>query len=161
MEKKQAANIVLNENLFLSAQLSKALEVLLEFNLTTNEKVDIVKRINCSATPSELDDTMRLIKKELSKSYMDPESGEKWSVGFIEEILKHHSGKLGFDPISQIRESFDAIGLLKDYQFDALSQEEIDKEKLIQQVKIFKEMQKELNSNFEAINEVFEKISEE
>ena len=136
---------LLSESLLTNAKLAKAMELLVEFNLTTNEKIDITKKIDCSNSLDELAGTIKLLRKDLSKSFIDEATGEKWSPEFISEIMAHYETGLGFNPLEKIKEN---VKMLENFVSMLLDGKE----------EITEDIKKAYRDNIDSINETFDKM---
>lgn len=105
----QTVKAALSDSLLTNAKLAKAVEVLMQYNLNTQEKVSMSKRIDACGDIKELEGTMNLIQKELHKGFIDTETGERWSPGFVLDIRKYYEQGFPFNPMEKLSELFRSI----------------------------------------------------
>ena len=98
--------------LLTNAKLARALSVFMSYHLSTKEKVSISKRIDSCHDVDELNGTMNLLDSELKKGYMDPQTGDKWSPVFVNDIKQYYEQGFPFNPLEEISSLFQPI---KDY----------------------------------------------
>jgi len=99
----------LNASILTNAKLAKAVGVLMEYHLSSKEKEMLSKRIDASRDLKELEDTMGLIQRELQRGYADPNTGEKWSPMFVEDIKGYLETGFPFNPMVKLAENFRPI----------------------------------------------------
>lgn len=79
------------------------------YNLNTQEKMSMSKRIDACRDMEELEGTMTLLTKELQRGFADPETGERWSPGFVEDIKRYYQQGFSFNPLERFPELFKSI----------------------------------------------------
>lgn len=99
----------LNASILTNAKLAKAVGVLMSYHLSSKEKEMLSKRIDASKDLKELEDTMGLIQHELQRGYADPNTGEKWSPMFVEDIKGYMESGFPFNPMLKLSENFRPI----------------------------------------------------
>lgn len=96
----------INGSILANAKLARAVEILVGCHMSTKEKEVLSKRIDACANLKELDDTMRLIQRELHSGYADPTTGERWSPVFVEQIRTYFEEGFPFNPMKKLAENF-------------------------------------------------------
>lgn len=109
MSKEEETIILLKEAAFTNMKMAKALEVLVTYHMTSTEKEDMAKRIDACSTMQELEGTITLINKELEKGYHDTSTGERWSMGFIDQISRYYEQGFEFNPMQMVMEKINPV----------------------------------------------------
>ncbi len=99
----------LNASILTNAKLAKAVGILMSYHLSSKEKEMLSKRIDASKDLKELEDTMGLIQRELQRGYADPNTGEKWSPMFVNDIKGYLESGFPFNPMIKLSENFRPI----------------------------------------------------
>lgn len=89
-------------SLLTNAKLAQALGVMMDYHLSTQEKVSVSKRIDACKNMEELNGTMVLLDLELKKGYMDPQTGDRWSPIFVNDIKRYYENGFPFNPLEEI-----------------------------------------------------------
>lgn len=140
-------------SLLTNAKLARALGVMMDYHLSTQEKVDVSKRIDACRTMEELSGTMNLLDSELKKGYMDPQTGDKWSPIFVRDIKKYYENGFPFNPVEEL---FSLIGVIKDYvifnDMHAKLKEGETKEAMVEELRLKKEA---FNESLKKMDDLF------
>lgn len=101
-----------SSSLLTNAKLARALGVMMDYHLSTQEKVDVSKRIDVCRDLEELNGTMTLLDSELKRGYMDPQTGDRWSPIFVNDIKQYYENGFPFNPLEEVSS---LVKVLKEY----------------------------------------------
>ncbi len=116
-------------SLLTNAKLAKAIEVMMGYHLTVNEKESIAKRLDICKNLDELDITVKLINSELQRGFIDENTGEKWSPRFVEDIKRYYEEGFPFNPFKKLSDLFEKIKNFVILQEVVLKMKDDDKQK--------------------------------